>query len=148
MSDLAQDIELTTRQPRMFDDTPPTRAGGLLQLQSSATPIPVYVYTFTSPITQAGFAATADATTFYTGGIGCPISTENAQFITFVFLQGTTPYVTGIDCDLPYSATYTINSQSMQAMCIPPLEFRATYSFFISFSNGAKHDPQIVVTPQ
>ncbi len=153
MTNVAQAVAIKTTEQQALTNTPVQNPARLIlnpdnQIQAQYQ---VYVYTFSAPgvSSVAGFALTAEADTFYTGGLEWNSNTENAVFINFVFLQSTSTstYAISVDCDLPYSVGYPAGSPNMQLLCIPSAEFKASYIFYVSFNDGSKHDPQIVITP-
>lgn len=154
MMNLAQRAAIETTEDREASEKPRRDKLLLLNPDPEDQPAMVEVYVQTYPYPgrpKAGFALKPDSTEFCTGGLEWkrPSDGEHALFVTFVFLPSTSPtiYATEIDCDLPYSAAYGEPEERKQSLCIPYGAYRAGYQFFVHFSNGERHDPEIVVTP-
>jgi hypothetical protein len=119
---------------------------------TDAQPVQVYCQPFLDENNRlvAAFASSSNGQFFF-GGLEwqMPLDTDTALFIHFNFLpNGTFPTITSIDCDAPIPLLYSpVGSNAVsQDGAIPPI--RGDYRFYVNFSNGLKHDPQIVVTPQ
>lgn len=153
MTDLTPRVALETRQHRAFTNV--TVNDGNLPLNPNDTaPAKVVVYVSAVPSSKgavAGFASSPDPSTVYTGGLQWSPSFANSKhavLVIFMFVTDTTPHPTSVTYTgngLYYTNTYTVQTATEQAMCIPYSD--ATYSFTVNFSDNTTHDPQIVVTP-
>jgi hypothetical protein len=150
MKNLAQRIEIAAKENRAVLDTRPEPS---LILQGSQ-PVPVYMRPTINEDGRlvASFASSSNGT-FFLGGLQWqwPAGTDNALIINFQFeTNNTLPDITiqEIDCDAPIPLLYSPvgNDAVSQSCAVPPLP--GTYRFFVKFSTGQRHDPQIVVTPQ
>lgn len=120
------------------DSSHTSQSPGMLVLTgNSPTKIYVNAKPHNNP-TTAGFSTERHGT-FFTDGISWQSDGEFGMFVTFHFLHG----VSGVDCDgLPYSPV-TAPTQMLAILPAAPV----SYGFTVTFSNGVRHDPEIVVTP-
>src|SRR5512140_182996 len=118
-----------------------------LQL-SGNQPVTVYVqpYTASDNKTKAKFGLSSTGK-FYAGGLAWTAGTEYSLFVNFIFQSQGSTTITNIECDASIPLPYTPVANSINQSCaIPPVG--GTYKFYVKFSTGERHDPQIVVTPQ
>ncbi len=147
MTDQEHSSGFETTEHRMATNTLTQDPGNLLVSDAPVPPanVNVYVYTFPgsgSPV--AGFALSPHATKFYTGGLEWKfaLGSDYSLFITFMPLPGTIIYASKVECT---AFSYSAPRNGMQGLAIPPKA--TTEPFLVYFTNGTKHDPQIVVTP-
>jgi len=147
MKNLVQQVESNASDDNDDQAVLDEQASSNLLTLSGNQPVPVYVKPYTDKNknkTKAKFGLSSTGT-FYKGGLTWPSDAEYALFINFIFLPHGDITITNVDCDAPLLYTPVTNSVN-QSCAIPPVA--GTYKFYVKFSTGEEHDPQIVVTPQ
>lgn len=146
MKNVAQEAEIGTRENSTSSDSQLDAEHIHYLKLTGNSPVQVYVqpYTASDNKTKAQFASSSTGPYYH--AIKWKSGTEYSLFVTFNFQANGTTTITSLDWEAPIPMPYTpVNSQS-QSCAIPPV--RGIYRFFVNFSTGEKHDPQIVVTPQ
>jgi len=142
MKNLAQEGESEPKENLAASDS--QLSSHLLRLTGNQ-PVPVYVQPYTDGTkTKASFASSSTGK-FHKGGLTWKRDAEYSLFVNFIFLPSGNITITGLDCEAPLLYTPVMNSVN-QSCAIQPVV--GTYKFYVSFSTGERHDPQIVVTPQ
>lgn len=113
------------------------------------------VQVFSRPMVASGrlvatFASPVDDSIWF-GGLEwrIPPHTDTSLFINFTFVpNGDLPTIVSFDCDAPIPLLYSPvgNDKVSQQYALPPVP--GIYRFHTLFSDGQRHDPQIVVTPE
>lgn len=128
--------------PSTADDDPTDTSNlkdGNLKIDDGATAATVLVRRFITTSGEVGGFGFTDSGSFYSGGLSWKYKNDQpALALTFVLKKDVASLSSST---IQFSAV--VNKQQTASMAAASVDD----SFLVSFSSGALHDPQIVVTP-